>query len=236
MECLVKIYLLSVEGGRCIFYSEGPEAVAESEMAAPRGGVRGWVERKYKNLQVILTESEKGVGLRMRRAWEWLQKRISPDEPVLRSLRGARAIELYYPLTFTEEETHTLWRDYLKGRQGRHTFWFVVNALVSPLTLLLAPLPGPNLIGYWFVYRAVCHLLARLGASNARSERVTTTFFSTDALDGSFGATDDERISNLSSKFGLYGLDSFIKHMAAKHKKERRKTQRNTGVGTLNAE
>ncbi len=28
---------------------------------------------------------------------------------------------------------------------------------VAPLTVLLAPLPGPNLIGYWFAYRAVHH-------------------------------------------------------------------------------
>jgi hypothetical protein len=161
----------------------------------------------------------------MRRAWEWLQKRISPDEPVLRSLRATRAIELYYPASFTEEETRTLWRDYLKERQGRHTFWFVINAVVSPLTLLLAPLPGPNLIGYWFVYRAVCHLLARLGARNARGEEVTTSFVSADALDGSFAATDDKRIASLSAKFGLEGLDSFIKHMAARRRKERGKTQ-----------
>jgi hypothetical protein len=225
MECLVKIYLLSLDSGRCVFYSEGPEAIVESETAvAARGGVRGWVERKYKSLQVILNESEKGVGLRMRRAWEWLQKRISPDEPVLRSLRGVAEIELYYPLAFTEEETRALWREYLKGRQGRHTFWSAVNALVSPLTLLLAPLPGPNLIGYWFVYRAVCHWLARLGARNARNDQVTTRFLSTGALEGSFGAGDDERIASLSSSFGLYGLDSFIKRMAAKQKRARRKT------------
>ncbi|MDT4955513.1 MAG: hypothetical protein QOJ02_3651 [Acidobacteriota bacterium] len=220
----MKIYLLSLDSGQCVFYSEGPEAVVESETVAPRRGVGGWVERKYKSLQVTLNESEKGVGLRMRRAWEWLQKRISPDEPVLRSLRGGSEIELYYPPTFEEEEARTLWRDYLKGRQGRHTFWFVVNALVSPLTLLLAPLPGPNLIGYWFVYRAVCHWLARLGARNARSEQVTTTFLSTGALEGSFGATDVERIASLSSRFGLYGLDAFIKRMDAKQKNTRRKT------------
>jgi hypothetical protein len=229
MECLVKIYLLSVDGGRCIFYSE---AVAESETTARRGGIRGWVERKYKNLQVILNESEKGVGLRMRRAWEWLQKRISPDEPVLRSLRGEQAIELYYPLTFTEEETRDLWTDYLKGRQGRHTFWFVINTLISPLTLLLAPLPGPNLIGYWFVYRAVCHLLARLGARNARSSEVSTSFVATGALDGAFAATDDKRIASLSSKFGLVGLDSFIKHMAAKHKNKRGRERRDAEAKT----
>jgi hypothetical protein len=220
----VKIYLLNLDSGRCVFYSEGAEAVAEVEASAPRTGVRGWAERKYKSLQAILTESEQGVGLRVRRIWEWLQKRIPPDEPVLRSLRGVSAIELHHPLTLTTEETRSLWKNYLKNRQGRHTFWFIANALVSPLTLLLAPLPGPNIIGYWFVYRAVCHLLARLGARNARSEQVETEFISTDALDGSFGAADDERIASLSSSFGLNGLDAFIKRIAAKKAGARRKT------------
>lgn len=220
----MKIYLLNLDGGWCVFYSEGPELVAGAETAEPRRGFLGWAERKYKSLQAILTESEKGVGLRVRRIWEWLQKRIPPDEPVLRSLRGVRAVELHHPPTFTQEETHTLWRDYLKSRQGRHTFWFVINTLVSPLTLVFAPLPGPNVIGYWFVYRAVCHLLARLGARNARSGQVETEFRSTTALDGSLGAADDERIASLSSSFGFSGLDAYVKRIAAKKAGARRKT------------
>lgn len=221
----MKIYLLSLDGGRCVFYSEGPEAVAETEsVEPPRRGLRGWAERRYKSLQAILTESEKGVGLRVRRIWEWLQKRISPDEPVLRALRGVSTIVLHHPLTFTEEETRALWQGYLKGRQGLHMFWFIVNALVSPLTLLLAPLPGPNVIGYWFVYRAVCHLLARLGVRNARSQQVTTKFLSNGELDGSFDAKDDERIASLSSSFGFQGLDDFIKRITAKKASARRKT------------
>ena len=220
----MKIYLLSMDGGRCVFYSEGPEAVAEIEGAEPRRGMRGWAERKYKSLQAVLNESEKGVGLRVRRAWEWLQKRIPPDEPLLRSLRGARAVTLHHSPSITEEEVRALWQGYLKSRQGRHMFWFIMNALVSPLTLLLAPLPGPNVIGYWFVYRAVCHWLARLGARNARSEQFTTELLSTAALDGSFDAKDDERIASLSSSFGLQGLDDFLKRITAKKASARRKT------------
>jgi hypothetical protein len=212
----LKIYLLSLEGERYIFYSEGPETAAETEVVAPRRGLRGWAERRYKSLQALLTESEKGVGLRVRRVWEWLQKRIPPDEPVLRALRGVQAVELYHSPTLTAAETRDLWTVYLKSRQGRHMFWFVVNLLVSPLTLVLAPLPGPNVIGYWFVYRSVCHLLARLGARNARSEQVTIAFHSTRALAGSFGAKDEERIATLSSSFGLPGLNDFIKRTAAK--------------------
>jgi hypothetical protein len=222
----VKIYLLNLEGGRCVFYSEGPEMVAEAEAEAParRPGMRGWAERRYKSLQAILTESEKGVGLRVRRIWEWLQKRIPPDEPALRALRGVSAVVLHHPPTFTEAEAQELWRSYLKSRQGGHMFWFVINALVSPLTLLLAPLPGPNVIGYWFVYRSTCHMLARLGARNARSEQVTTEFLASDALDGAFGAEDKERIASLSSSFGLQGLDEFIQRITAGRASARRKT------------
>ena len=221
----MKIYLLNLDDERCVFYSEGPETVAESEsVVAPREGLRGWAERRYKSLQSVLTESEKGVGLRVRRIWEWLQKRIPPDEPMLRSLRGVRAIVLHHPLGFTEEETRTLWTSYLKSRQGRHMFWFVINAAVSPLTLLLAPLPGPNVIGYWFVYRATCHLLARLGARNARSENVTSELLSTNALDGSVAATAKERIASLSSSFGLNGLEDFVVRTMAKNGGSRRKT------------
>lgn len=220
----MKIYLLNLDGGRCVFYSEGPETASEKEIAAPRRGLRGWAERRYKSLQVVLTESEKGVGLRVRRIWEWLQKRIPPDEPVLRALRGVNAVVLHHPPTFTEEETRSLWQAYLKSRQGRHMFWFVINALVSPLTLLLAPLPGPNIIGYWFVYRSACHMLARLGARNARSEQVTTEFLANGELDGAVGVKDEERIASLSSSFGLQGLDEFIKRIAARKASARRKT------------
>lgn len=220
----MKIYLLNLDGGRCVFYSEGPEQ-AEADVEAPerRKGMRGWAERRYKSLQAVLTESEKGVGLRVRRVWEWLQKRIPPDEPVLRSLRGVSHVVLHHPPTMTEAETRALWEDYLKNRQGRHMFWFVINALVSPLTLVLAPLPGPNVIGYWFVYRSACHMLARLGARNARSEQVTTELLANDELDGAFGAHDEERIASLSSSFGLQGLDDFIKRMMAKQANARRK-------------
>ena len=219
----MKIFLISLDGGPCVFYSEGPEAVLELESAIPRRGIRGWVERKYKSLQVVLNESEKGVGLRMRRIWEWLQKRISPDEPILRSLRGVRTISFYHPPTVAQQEAIAIWNRYLKERQGRHMFWFIANALVSPLTLLLAPLPGPNLIGYWFVYRAVCHLLARLGARHARSERVETNLISTPALDPPFGLRDDERIGNLAAAFGLPGLKAYIQRVAPGQQRGRRK-------------
>ena len=46
------------------------------------------------------------------------------------------------------------WNAFLAEGLRRHRPWFVVNLLISPLTVVLAPLPGPNIIGYWFVFRA----------------------------------------------------------------------------------
>jgi len=87
---------------------------------------------------------------------------------------------------------------------------------------VFTPLPGPNVIGYWVVYRAVCHWLARLGARNACG--VTTRLHSTGALDGALGENDHERIASLTSSFGLHGLEAFVKRSAAKHARVRRKT------------
>lgn len=212
----MRVYLLPLEDEECLFYSEGPEAAGESEVAAPREGLRGWAEQKYRSLQVVLNESESGVGLRVRRAWEWLQKRTAPDEPLFRSLRGVKTVELVHPTTMDEALTRERWEDYLAGRNRRHTFWLVVNAIFSPLTLLLAPLPGPNVIGYWFVYRAVCHWLARLGASRARSPEMTTRLLASDVLDGTFADADDERIAEVEAEFGLKGLGAYLERATAK--------------------
>ena len=212
----MKVYLLPLGDEECLFYSEGPEVTDEGEATAPREGVRGWAEQKYKSLQAVLTESESGVGLRVRRAWEWLQKRTAPDEPLLRSLRGAKAIELLHPSSLNEDEVREHWTCYLKSRKRRHTFWLVVNAVFSPLTLLLAPVPGPNVIGYWFVYRAVCHLLARLGIRRTLDGEVTTELVASRELEGTFALANDERVANVEASFGLKGLGAYLQRVVGK--------------------
>jgi hypothetical protein len=207
----VKVYLLPMADEECLFYLEGAELAGEAEVAGPeRGGVRGWAERKYKSLQVVLTESERGVGLRVRRAWEWLQKRTAPDEPLLRSLRGAESIELFYPSSLSAAAVRERWADYLTSRSHRHTFWLVINSIISPLTVVLAPVPGPNVIGYWFVYRAVCHLLARLGIRRALRGEVPTELSPSGLLDGTFAAATGERIASVEAGFDLKGLGLYL--------------------------
>jgi hypothetical protein len=221
----VKVYLLRFDDERTIFYSEKPETPSEDESAqAPaREGVRGWAERKYQSLQTAIGGAESGVGLRMKRAWEWLQRRANPDEAMLRSLRNVEIIHLYYPSRLDAGEARALWTSYLKGRSRHHYLWLVLNALVTPLTVLLAPIPGPNIIGYWFLYRAICHLLAVLGVRRALGEGVETEFLSSGVLDELLLAGNEGRLSSVAERLDLKSLEAFMKR-AARARGERRKS------------
>ena len=84
-------------------------------------------------------------------------------------LRSARRIELHHPASRSAEEVRRLWREYLDHRWWRHVLWMSANALVAPRPcLMLWILPGPNVIGYWFAYRAVHHALIVWGIRRVR--------------------------------------------------------------------
>ncbi len=218
----MNFYLLRLDDERCIFYSEETEASAAkdnrglSDDYAKKGdGARAYVERKYKSLHSTLTESESGVGLRMRRLWEWLHERTSPDESALRRLRHASQITMCYPSSVDEETARALWMNYLASRGRRHLWWLSINALVAPVVLLLLmPIPGPNVIGYWFVYRAVCHALARMGVRHAKNNDCPTHFVANGALD-SFVGIDEEQRTRLANALDLKYLSPFIKHIVS---------------------
>jgi hypothetical protein len=220
----VKVYLLRFDDERCVFYAEGAEAPSEDESAQRRAreGVRGWAERKYQSLQTAISGAESGVGLHMKRAWEWLQRRANPDETMLRSLRNVEMIHLSYPSKMDAAEARVLWTNYLKGRSRHHSLWLVLNALVTPLTILLAPIPGPNIIGYWFLYRAICHLLAVLGVRRALGEGVETEFLSSGVLDELLEAGSEERLSSVAERLDLKSLEGFMKR-ASRVRGERHK-------------
>lgn len=212
----MKIYLLDIGGERPVFYSEEPEvSAADAAKVASKGGVRGWLERKYRSLQTAVHESEEGVGARVRRMWQWLQRRTAADESLLRRLRVARRIELYHPATMTAEDVRETWAHYLASRRRRHVFWLTINLLIAPVTLVLAPIPGPNLIGYWFAYRAVCHALAVLGVRRAQAADDEMRLHPSVELDNALASSRDEQVARLASSLKLAGLEAFVKRVVA---------------------
>jgi hypothetical protein len=211
----MKVYLLRINEERALFYSESSDTSINSPTETS-----SWIWRKYKELQTLLSEAESGIGLRMRRAWEWLHQLTPLDEDLLKSLRRAKSIELYYPANLTEEDALASWNKYLNNRYRYHMLWAVINSIITPLTLALALLPGPNIIGYWFAYRAICHILIICGIKRAKEASVEC--HQTTSLEDSLEISLPDcvaRAEQLAKTLGLKDLDSYIKRLINRPKR-----------------
>lgn len=74
---------------------------------------------------------------------------------------------------------------------------------------------GLNVIGYWFVYRAVCHALAMTGLRRAQRGGIETHFHSSEML-GETTLETNEEITILAAKLELKELETFIKRARVK--------------------
>jgi hypothetical protein len=179
----LKVDLKLGDDGQRLFHFRPERAEGAEVHPSTHPGLRGWFERKALHVKDIWQHADRGLVLRMRHVWDWLQRRMHPDEPMLVRMRSTPTIEINHPASLSSDEAKAAWAAFLAAQRRRHLPWLVVNGLISPLTVLLAPLPGPNIVGYWFVYRAARDLLALLGVRRAKLERVPTRFQPSETLD-----------------------------------------------------
>jgi hypothetical protein len=149
-----------------------------------------------------LNRPKSRIARNLKRAWDWMHRRMYPDEPLLAALRSARLIEVYHPDSLTSGAVLDLWNAYLGHRLRRHLPWLLFN------------LPGPNVIGYWFAYRAVHHLLILHGIRRALGGRVETTFHPVSDLDPSGGPGDGEWLNRTATRYELKGLHDYVERIA----------------------
>jgi hypothetical protein len=184
----VKIYLLSIDQRRCFFYADESEAAREADDGAgstgeASSGLWGRLHDRYDQLKSAWEHSESRVARWTRRTWDWLHSYSHPDESMLVRLRSTHRIDLHYPASRSGDEVRALWGDYLNHRWWRHLLWLSVNSVIAPFTVLFAILPGPNVIGYWFAYRAIHHALIVWGIRRMRRGRVRTELHPLASLD-----------------------------------------------------
>jgi hypothetical protein len=184
----VKIYLLLIDRERFFFYSDESESShedgeAEDTPSSAQRGVRGWLHDRYAKFKGAWQHADSGALLWMRRAWDWLHSLAHPDEAMLARLRTARRVDLHHPAARQGRDVCTIWQDYLSRQWRRHLFWMGLNGVIAPFTVIFALLPGPNLIGYWFAYRAVHHALILWGIRRVRRNKVPTELQPVTALD-----------------------------------------------------
>lgn len=63
-------------------------------------------------------------------------------------------------------------RAIFRDRYYHHMRWLIVDAILLPLSILVAPLPGPNVIGYYLLFRVISHWRSFRSASRALIEDI----------------------------------------------------------------
>ena len=211
----LNVYLIQLDDGPPLFYSERPRRSEPVER--PKGGLRGWWDRSFRGLRAGVQRPKGKMGQSVRQLVGWLRRRIGLDETMLRSLRRVDQVILFHPTTQAPEAAESAWSAYLADRWRHHLTWFGVNLVIAPVSAIaLMPVPGPNVVGFWFTFRAVSHLLAALGVRRARSGRLATSFEPCPSLDLSLSVRDDEAIGQVCGACNLRRLGSYLRRLPSR--------------------
>jgi hypothetical protein len=100
------------------------------------------------------------------RSMRWVAESIA-EQRLLWQLRGKDDALLVYPFDVTEAQARQLLKRSLQRDWEKHRFWLVIDLVGAALSGLLILVPGPNFIGYYFVFRIVGHYFSLRGARRA---------------------------------------------------------------------
>jgi hypothetical protein len=150
-------------------YCEPADGPAASADEAPR---RGPLRRMWARFQEMLAAAEEAQrqpdaphpATWSDRLMRWVAERIA-EQRLLWHLRRQEQAALHYPADLDAAGAARILRGQLAADAERHRRWMVIDTV---LTVITGPLfffvPGPNVIAYFFLFRAVGHYLSHRGA------------------------------------------------------------------------
>jgi len=167
------VFLVPVSRDRYELYCEEPE-----ELPSPDPAPQGFVRRLVLRFRVMIADAERErrrgtpapgdaprtfAGRVKARVLRWVAESIA-EQRLLWHLRGRATATLIYPSDISEAHAREILRRQLNRDFERHRFWLAIDSLGLIGSAVLALLPGPNIIAYYFVFRIVGHFLSVRGA------------------------------------------------------------------------
>lgn len=105
------------------------------------------------------------VGRLRTRLMRWIAERIA-EQRLLWHLRGEHSVTLVHPADLGSDRALQALRSSLQRDADRHRRWLAIDTVALVLSAVLAIVPGPNLIAYFFAFRVVGHFLSWRGAKH----------------------------------------------------------------------
>ena len=187
------VYLVPIGGGRFELYTEPPDEPAsavpkagpdESAPGSRKPGIGEGARRQLHRLHerwrhaVHAAETTGRSSGRVARWRDALVRRIAEsiaEQRTLWSLRGVTSASLVHPSDLSASSAAAMRERLLAHSRRHHGRWLLVDLIGVAVTAILVLLPGPNLIGYYFVFRVVGHYLSWQGARHALLRTVWRT-------------------------------------------------------------
>jgi hypothetical protein len=227
---LVEVFLVPVAPDRYELYCE-----EHDDHAGPAAGdgSKGLVGRAAHRFREQIAEAERErrrggphpgdpprtfFGRIKARTLRWIAESIA-EQRLLWQLRGKAGARLVHPDDLTDAQARQLLRRSLTRDWERHRFWLAVDGLAGVGSILLVLLPGPNIIGYYFLFRIVGHYFSLRGARQGLNRTVWTLQPSAPltTLRSVVGDRPEARagvVSDVASTLGLEHLATFFQRTA----------------------
>jgi len=223
------VFLVPVAPDRYELYCEEPD---EPDSPADEGTPPGFFRRLGLRFREQLAEAERArpsgtqpgdvhpslLGHAKARTLRWIAESIA-EQRLLWQLRGKDAARLVHPDDVTEAQARELLKRSLQRDWERHRFWLVIDSLGAAGSALLILVPGPNVIGYYFLFRLVGHYFSVRGARQGLTA-VTWTHEPSAPLSLLRTLVDEtpdaraERVHEVASTLRLEHLASFFQRTA----------------------
>ena len=141
------------------------------------------------------------------------------EQRVLWHLRNVTAARLHHPLTVTSPRAVEIATAEFTKDLSKHRLWCIIDGVIFIATGLVAIVPGPNLLAYYFIFRAVGHFFAYRGARKGMEASLWTGVPSAPLADLQDAlslepAARTARIDAIAASLGLERLSVFMRRVA----------------------
>ena len=165
------MYLVPIGAGRFELYTEPPEDTGPSAPGPDEGPIRRLTHHLHERWREIVRLAERdGAAGRVARLRDRLVRNVAEsidEQRTLWSLRRVVSATLVYPADLPEATAVANRGQLLARARTHHGRWLLVDLLGVAASAPLVLIPGPNVIGYYFLFRVVGHFLAWQGARHA---------------------------------------------------------------------
>lgn len=225
------VFLVPIGAARHAPYCEHSDDGHDPADHAARVGWLAGLQEKFRSVlaaverERLRTSEERAklgrswAGRLKARLMRWVAEKVA-EQRLLWHLRGRDAARLVYPSDLAEADAVRALKASFQRDRDAHLRWLVFDSLLLVASGLLAIVPGPNLLAYYFAFRVVGHYLAWHGARHGL-DRVRWTSQPSDALASLRRAPSLPRaerrahVARVQDELQLSHLARFLERMAA---------------------